>query len=146
MQEGQIVRGFLLPADQQSSRAIEPGVCAFDFPATRLAAAVFRLRRFVFFARDVRRVSALTNCGIHGSARVAFVEAEMLRFSRSRFGALDRNGIKRFGDELLIRYMGAGDRDGQRDAAAIDQRRTLDAQLPAIGRVLAGFFPRAEYQ
>ena len=142
MQEAEIIRRFLFPADQQSSRAIEPGVRAFDFPAASLAATVLRFRRFVFFAWDVRRISALTNFGIDGLAGVAFIEAEMLRVLSSRLGPFDGNCVERFGDQLLVRYVGAGDGDTQRYAATVDERRSLDTQLAAIRRVFAGFFPR----
>ena len=114
---------------------------ALDFPAASFAAAVFGLRGLVDFARHVRRVAALANLAIDRLAGVAFIETEMLRLLSSGLGTLDRDSIQGLGNQFLIRHIGAFDGDGQRDAAAIDQRRALHAQFAAICRVLPGFFP-----
>src|SRR5215203_4755001 len=141
MQEGQVVRDLLLPADQKAPRAIEPRMGAFDFPATRLTTAMRGLGSFVDLAGDVRRVAPLTNLAIDRLACVSFVETEILRCLRSWLRALDGDSIQGFGDKLLVRHIGAIDGDGQGDATAIDQCRALHAQFAAIGRVFAGFFP-----
>ena len=54
---------------------------------------------------------------------------------------LDGDGVQRLGDQFPVRHIGAVDGHGQWHASAIDQRRTFDAQLAAIGRVFPRFFP-----
>src|SRR5437868_5044054 len=141
MQEAQVVRDLLFPACQKSSSAIEPRMRAFDFPAAALAAAMPGFRSFVNLARNVRCVAPLANLAIDRLTRVSLVETEILRCLRSGLRALDRDGIQRFADQFLIRHVGACDGDSQGHATAIDQSRTLHAQLATIGRVFAGFFP-----
>jgi hypothetical protein len=46
-----------------------------------------------------------------GFADVALVEAKMMRFVGRGLGPLDGNAVERFGDQLLIRHIRAGDRD-----------------------------------
>src|SRR6185312_8907071 len=141
MQEAQVVRDFLFPADQQAPGAVEPGVGAFDFPAASRAAAAFRLRGLICFARHVRRIASRLSLAIDGFAGVPLVETEMLRLLGSGLGTFNWDGIQRLGNQFLVRHIGAVDGDAERHATAIDQRRTFDAQFAAIGRVFPGFFP-----
>ena len=66
----------------------------------------------------------------------------MLRLPGSRLGPLDGDGVERLTYQALVRHIGAGHGNGQRHTTAIDERRTLHAQLASIGRVVAFFFPR----
>jgi len=43
MKKGQIILALLLPTNQESARAIEPGMGAFDDPVTLPPEVVFRL-------------------------------------------------------------------------------------------------------
>src|ERR1700676_340677 len=120
MQEAQIVRDFLFPANQQTPGAVEPRVGALDFPAARFATAVLWLRGLVDLARDVRGVAALANLAIDRLAGIAFVETKILRLLSSGLGALDWDGIQSLGTQSLIRHIGAFDGDGQWHTTAID--------------------------
>ena len=111
MQEAQVIGDLLLPAYQKSSGTIEPGVRAFYFPATS-AATMAWLGRFIDLAGDMRRVAPLTNFAIDRLAGVPFVETEILRCLRIGLRAPDRDVIQGFGDQFLIRYIGAFDSDG----------------------------------
>lgn len=142
MQEAQVVRGLLFPADQQPPGTVEPGMRAFDLPPARFRTAAFGLRRLVGFTRHMRRVTSLAHLQIDRFACVAFIEAKMLRLLWTGLGTLERDSIQCFGDQFLVRHIGAVDRDGQGHTAAINQRRSLHTQLAAIGRVFAGFSPR----
>src|SRR5277367_5422257 len=113
---------------------------AFDFPPPSFP-AMLRLWDLVGLAGNVGRVAALADFAINRFAGVAFVETKMLRLFRSGLGALHRDRVQRSGDQFLVRHIGAFYGDGQRHAAAIDQRRALDAEFAAIGRVFPGFFP-----
>lgn len=142
MQEAEVIGDLLLPAYEKSSRAIEPGVSAFYFPAARLD-AVARLRRFIHLARHMGHVALRTNLAIDRLTGIPLVETEILRGLRCGLRAVDRDAIQSFGNQFLIRHIGAFDCDGQGNATAIDQRRTLHTQFAPVGRVFAVlFFPR----
>ena len=101
---------------------------------------MLRLRDLVGLARNVRRVAAFAGLAVNRFAGIAFIEAKMLRLFGSDQGA-DRDGVECGGNQFLVRHIRAFDGDGQRHAAAIDQRRPLDAEFATIGRVFPGFFP-----
>src|SRR5580698_9888582 len=113
---------------------------AFNFPPPSFS-AMLRLWDLVGLARNVRRIAAFAGLVVNGFAGIAFIEAKMLRLFGGGIGALHRDRVQRSGDEFLIRHIGAFDGDGQRHAAAIDQRRALDAEFAAIGGVFPGFVP-----
>src|SRR5580658_6759068 len=142
MQQSQIVRDFLFPADQQTSCAIEPRMSAFDFPATSFSAAVLGLRKLVGLARHVRHIAAFANLAVDRPAGVAFVEAEVVRLLSRWLGTLNRDSVQRLAQQFLVRHIGAFDGNGQRHTTAVDERRTFHAQLATIRRVFPGFFPR----
>lgn len=77
MQEAEVIGDLLLPAYEKSSRAIEPGVSAFYFPAARLA-AVARLRRFIQLARHMGHVALRTNLAIDRLTGIPLVETKIL--------------------------------------------------------------------
>src|ERR1700733_15425114 len=104
---------------------------AFNFPPPRLP-TVLRLWDLVGLAGNVRRIAAFAGLAVNRFAGIAFIEAKMLRLFGSGIRALDRDGVECGGKQFLIRHIGAFDGDGQRHAAAIDQRRAFDAELAAI--------------
>ena len=79
LDEGEVVLGFLRPADQERTVAVEPGVASLDDPAT---GTPVRRRPFelelVGAAADVRGVVALGDHRVDGPL-VGAVEAEALR-------------------------------------------------------------------
>ena len=141
MQKGQIVRGFLFPADQQPSCAVGPGVRAFHNPSADACGSTRGTLRVLSFVGNVNDVSATRSGAAKGFGVVAFVGAQMLTFARSWCRAVDGKALKRFPDQLLIRHIGSGDGDAQRHTATVGQHGTLDAQLATSGRVSPGFFP-----
>ena len=138
MQEAQIVRDFLFPADQQTPGAVEPGMGAFDFPAASFAAAVLGLRRLVGLARHVRRVATLANLAIDRLAGVAFVETEILRLLSSGLGTFDRNGVQGLGSPVSGQAHWRLRR--QRPAAHHGRRSSVERFTPNLPRSV-GFFP-----
>lgn len=141
MDEGQVIVGFLLPAHKQTPRAVRPGVASFDHPTVGALSGATPGSDFAL-ARDVRNVAAAPGESFCGPTAVAFVQTEMLPAPSRRLGTGERNRLQRGSQQLGIVSVGAGDRDAQRHAAAIRHDRSLDAELTAIGRVFAGFFPR----
>ena len=126
MQEAHVVCDFLFLADQRAPGAVELGVDAVDFPAARLAAATLQIRKLVGPDRQMRRITLHANLAISRFSGVLLVEAEILWLSRCGLGTFNRDGAQRLGDQFLVKCIGAV--DGQRPAAAIDQRRTFEAR------------------
>ena len=56
MQEAQIVGDFLFPTNQESPRAVDPRMRAFNFPATCFAATMLGRYGFAVFWRNVPSV------------------------------------------------------------------------------------------
>ena len=98
LQQGEVVLGFLRPADQERAVAVEPGVTGLDDPASgapsRSAAFQFEL---VAAAADVRRVAATGGKLVDPGVGVAAVEAERLRTLGGRLGPIDRDRVERRG-------------------------------------------------
>jgi hypothetical protein len=80
LQQGEVVLGFLRPADQQGAVAVEPGVAGFDDPAAGAPpwARTFELE-FVAAAADVGAVAATRGELVDPGVAVAAIEAEPLR-------------------------------------------------------------------
>jgi hypothetical protein len=141
MDEGQVVADFLFPTDEQTPRAVRPGVAAFDHPTARaLPRATFGLD--FALARNVRDIAETSRERFRGPAAVTFVQAEMLSAPSDRLGTWHGNRSQCGTQQFDVVRVGAGDRDAQRHAATIGQDGSLDAELTAIGGVSAGFFPR----
>src|ERR1700726_3084495 len=142
MQKAEVVGDFLFPADQQPPGSVDPRMRALDLPAASFSAAMMPRNLFATFRGDMRNVAALAHLPFTRLADVALVEAKMLRLIRCGFGPRDRNAVERRCEQLLVMHVGAIHGSRQRHATPVDEHRSLDAQLAAIGRVFPGFFPR----
>jgi hypothetical protein len=141
MQEPHVIRSFLFPADQQASRTVGPRVSSFHDPAARPTTAASRNRRTFTLSRNVNDVLATTCCTSDRFRIVSLVRAKMLLLATGRLRTPHGNILKRFGNQLLIMHICAGDSYADGHAAPLGQHRPLDAQLATIGRVFPGFFP-----
>lgn len=80
---------------------------------------------------------------------VALIEAEALGPLERRFGPLERQARERLAEQLEVVYVRAGDREPDRDAAALAEQRALRplfARSVGLGPVSAppsGALPRA---
>ena len=98
LEQGQVVLGFLRPADQKGTVAVEPGAAGLDDPAacTPSRCGLFE-RTLVAAAADVGGVAAtgreLSDPGIG----VASVQTQALRIAACRLGPFDRNRVERRG-------------------------------------------------
>lgn len=142
MQEADVVLNLLLPANQQPTSAVDPGVCTFDFPTAGFAASVLWFGWCVAFGGEMGLIATAMCQAFHGLSDIAFVEAKMLRLTLRRLGTLAGNILQRLLHQFLVVHVGSVHRRSNRDASTIDQDRTLDPNLAAIRRVFAGFFPR----
>src|SRR5688572_16353656 len=141
MDEAQVILDFLFPPYQQAACAVRPGVCRLDDPSAGALALSSSALLFVATA-NVRPVAAAPRDRQRGFPKVSLVEAQMLQVMTARARPLQRNRTQRRLKKFLVVGVGPGDGNSQRDAAAVGEHRTLHAELTAIGRVFAGFFPR----
>jgi len=141
MDEAQVILDFLFPPHQQAACAVGPGVGRFDDPAAGAMAGATTASLFVA-AANVRLVAAAPRDAQRGLPEVTFVEAQMLSAATTGSRPLHRDRAQRGLQKFLIVSVGSGDGNSQRHATAISEHRTLHAELTAIGRVFAGFFPR----
>src|SRR5882672_2307487 len=141
MKEAQIVGDFLFPPNQQTAGSIEPGMRPFYFPTTGSTLAMRSPRRLVPFGRNMHPIATAADHAFNRLAHVSFIQTQMLRLARRGRWPIHWDVVESALDQLLIVGVGAIDRRPQRHTAAIDQHRTLHAQLASIGRVFPGFFP-----
>jgi len=140
MDESQIVADFLFPPDKQTSCAVCPGVTAFDDPAGgTLPSAPLHLS--FALSGNVQNIAEASRESLCGLAAVSFVQAHVLLGSSSGLGTGHGNRLQCGTQQRSVVSVGPGDGDPQRHTAAIGYDGPLDAQLTAIGRVFAGFFP-----
>ena len=95
LQERQVVLGFLRPADQECSVAVEPGVAGLDDPASGAPSRCgsFELE-FVGAAADVGGVAATGGEVVDPGIGVAAIETQALRILGRRVGPCDRDGVE----------------------------------------------------
>lgn len=141
MQEAQIIRGFLFPANQQAARAVGPRVRSFDNPSARFAASASRHRGALALAGNVNDVSSTLSAASHRFRVVALIRAKMLLVTPFRRWAFYGDALKCFCDQLLIVHVRARDGDSNGNPRAVRQHRALDTQLASIYWVFPGFFP-----
>ena len=122
MEHRQVGVGAFLPAGEDAAEAVEPGVGAFDDPATSAEAglALDRLRLFAASA-DVGGEGELGGQLVHLGVVVALVEAQPLRLLRGRLGPRDRDAVERLPDELEVVQVRARRRDPERDALTLGE-------------------------
>src|SRR5512143_4379698 len=121
MQESQVVGDLLLPADQQSTCAIGPGVGAFDNPAVDFSTWVATRRGVVVLLGNMRDVAASTRRAADRLGIVPFVGTEMLLLASGRLGAADGNAAEGLGHQGVIMRIGATDRGTDRHAPTFGQ-------------------------
>jgi len=141
MNEAQVVACQFFPADQQSPRAVGPRMTSFDNPAVRLVATA-RCFAVLGTGRHMRNVARAPRATINGRAKIAFIETKMLATSALSQRPWDGNRTECRAKECLIVSIRTSDGDADGHAARIGEDGSLDAQLTAIGRIFAGFFPR----
>ncbi len=140
MEQSEVIRSLLLPSDQQTAGAIGPGVAAFDDPAAGFGVRGECLRLFAF-ARNMRLITASSDCLPNGFGVVALVCAEVLLAAARGTGATHSHVLKSLTHQRLIVSVGPRDGDSQRHPASIGQHRPLGTQLAPIGGVFACLFP-----
>jgi hypothetical protein len=136
-----VVLGFLRPADQDRSVAVEPGVGAFDDPASGAEAGLAGEQLLLFAARaDVRGEAELAGEFVDLVVVVGRVEAQALRTPPGRLGPRDRDRLDRRSSKQMIVAVGARVGYPDRDAATLGKERSFRPFLAlsvGLGPVLA---------
>ena len=95
LEQGEVVLGFLRPADQEGAVAVEPGVAGFDDPPSRAPAGPGAFQfELVAAPTDVRREAAADCELVDPRVGVAAVEAQSLRPLGGRLGPTDRQRVQ----------------------------------------------------
>jgi hypothetical protein len=139
VQEGEVVLGFLLPADQESAVAVEPGEGAFHDPAFRLLGGVLgQAGGFVVAGFDERRHSERVAQFDHGPLAIAAVEAD----DATGRGEADRGmhllGVECLSHQQEVGHVGGGDDDRGGDAPAVYQETAFRTLLGSVSGIGAG--------
>ena len=129
-------------ADFQSAIQVMPAVASLDHPAASLETRVPLSFFFLSAARlDARDVPASRGRAMNFRVIVTLVLAQMWVGSFLRRRSRDEQGVQRVIELLHVVPVGAGERDGQRDAVGVGKRVSLGAPFAAIRRVRAGLIP-----
>ena len=140
MYESQIVVDFLFPPDKEASRAVCPGVAAFDDPAAGTLPGTTLPWNFAL-SGNVQNIAETSRESLCGLAAVSLVQAQVLLGSSRGLGTWHGNRLQCGTQQRSVVSVGPGEGDPQRHTAAIGYDGPLDAQLTAIGGIFAGFFP-----
>jgi hypothetical protein len=140
MQHGEVVLGAFLPADEQTAKAVEPGVGALNDPAPGAIADLAGERPDLLAAStQMKREAELGGQLAHLGVVVAFVEAKALRMCLAGHRSRDDDAFQRRPRQLVIVAVGARDADGYGDAGGVSKERAF---RPLLARSV-GFGPVA---
>jgi hypothetical protein len=132
----------LLPANQDSTEAIQPTVSAFHYPATRpITGASLQLAHILAATGDVAGEPKLCHECVDFSVVVALVETEILRLCSRRSWTLEGNAVEGFTREPEVVDVRAGDGEPKGNAARLRQHASLGPALGSVGWIAAAFFP-----
>ena len=122
MEHREVGVGAFLPAGEDATEAVEPGVGAFDDPAA-CSEAGLAFERLSFFATaaDVGGEAELFEQLTYLVVVVAAVEAEPLRLLKCRLRTLDRDRLERRARQLEVVAVRAGREDPDRDTRALGE-------------------------
>lgn len=142
MKHSQIVRSFLLPADQDAPKAIEPAMRPLHLPAPgSIARYHSNFACFLVPGFDVGPVTQFCKQFSHLLAVVTFIQTKILWLSFTRCWSLYYDIAKSSFDKLDIVAVSSGyfKTDGQ--TVPFDQQAAFDPLLTAVSRIPATFFP-----
>ena len=133
---------LFIPAYQDASEAVHPGVGPLHHPAPGLLARLlFHRLCFLTTRANMRGEPKLLQNIAHFLLVVSFIEAHALRLRLRGLRALDDKAVERGPHQFHVMPVGALQRQSNGDAVALRQQTALDPAFGAIGGVGAGFFP-----
>ena len=126
MEHGEIVLGALLPADEQTAKAVEPGVGALNDPAPgAIADLAGECPDLLAASTQMQREAELGGQLAHLGVVVTFVEAEALRTCLGRRRSRDDDAFQRRPRQFVIVAVGTGDADAYGDAGGVGKERAF---------------------
>ena len=135
---GEVVLRQDLPANAQAAEVVVPAVRALDNPAARLAGLTAPL--LLAASAKVQADPAAGDFARGVVVVVAFVEAEV-SWSTGTTRRAQRHRVERLPGEPFIVDVGAGQRDGDGNAAPVGEHVPLRAKLSTICRIGSGEAP-----
>ena len=128
-----------LPAHEETTEPVVPGVRSLDDPPPRLTAN-HTDQRLLAASSNMWTDAAQADGGSDVRVVVALVETDVLGTPRTS-GAAHDDGIEDFTDHRAVRHVGAGDQRGERDAATVGQNVAFDAAFRPVRRIWAREVP-----
>lgn len=143
MQKGEIVLRLLVPANEQTAKAVHPGMRPLHHPAPRFEA------RFPFDGfglvptwADMGGKAELLQRGIDRIIVVAGIQAHPLWPTRGRLWSGDDQAFDRRADQFHVMPIGPVHLQAERDAMPLSQQAAFDAGLAPVGGIAPRFSPR----
>jgi hypothetical protein len=143
MQKREVVLRLLVPANEQTAKAVHPGMCPLHHPTPRFEPR-FPLDCFGLFpARThMRRKAEFFQRCIDLIIVVASIQAHPLWLIRGRLWPCDDQAFDRCADQLHLMPIRPLHLQADRDAMPLGQQAAFDAGLAPVGGIGPGFFPR----
>ncbi len=139
VEQGEVVGGLLVPADQDASEAVEPRVRAFHHPAPRPGPGAALGPGLLAARAQVQGEAELLGEGARLVVVEALVEAEMLRAAARRLGPCDRHRLDGMAHQLVVIAVRPVDHRPERDAAPVGEQRSLDSTFDSgFGKAVSG--------
>src|SRR5258707_7660735 len=142
MEKRQIVLRFFLPANEQTAKAIQPGMNSFHHPAASFEA------RFAFDGLGLFPSRAHMGCkakflqnGVHLIVVVPFVQTHPLWMCLGGLGAVDDDAFDGRAHQSHIMAVRSLNHRANRHSMSLRQHAAFDAPLAAISGIGPGFFP-----
>ena len=140
--EGKKMIGLFLPAYQHAAKPIKPSLSAGNRPAPcALASFVRDVSGFLAATAHVRGEANFAHGRAHFFIIIAFIQAHALRSLLRRRRSLHDDALDGRRRQFHIVAIGSINRHADGDAMPLVQQRSLDARVPAVGRIGAGFLP-----
>jgi hypothetical protein len=143
MQKRDVIFSRLVPADQNASEAVHPTMRPLDHPPAGFESSC-ALNRLSFLApcANMSGETKLLQYLAHFIVVITFIQTHALRLLRGWLWALHRVAFDRLSHHFHIIPIGSVHGQPNWDPAGVRQQTSFNAGLSAVGRVLAGFFPR----
>jgi hypothetical protein len=122
MEKPQVVLGLLVPANQQTSKPIHPGMRPLNDPPARFEASDVLDRFGLFSTRThMRRKIKLFQDSIHLVIVVACIQAHPLGSLLVWLGSLDDQAFDRWAGQFHVMSIGTLNHQANRDAMSLSQ-------------------------
>src|SRR6266699_382501 len=139
MKESEIILHLLLPPNEETARAIEPGMASFHYPPTSSIARSDLFLSFLFpSTADVGLIVACDQFLVDRSGVVSSIQTAVLWLLWSWLRAADHQPVEGGTEQTDIMTIGSIHNQRQRDSCPIGQQATLGSLFAAISGVGSG--------